>query len=391
MLYDPSLHEPPTDEAWAEDRVRGGIQALVADAESAFDPEKLWPADDWDVYRTEAPLRDLYVGAAGVIWALDSLQRSGHAEVGIDLSAAALRTLELFRVRPDYADWSGNGFEPPSTPAASLFLGEAGILLVAWRVGPADELADALHARVRENVDNEAVEVMWGSPGTMLAARAMHEWTGEPRWQEAWLQSAERQLADRDDEGLWTSRLYGSEFRSLTPPHGFAGIAQALRDGGRPLADAGEIAGRSAVVDGGLANWPPRAGADTLAGTDGQVRLQWCSGAPGIILSLAEELDHELLLGAAELVWRAGPFGDEKGAGICHGTAGNGFALLKTFARTGDELWLERARRFAVHALGQAERLPPRYSLFTGGLGAAIFAARCLEARAAYPVLDSFA
>ena len=50
---------------------------------------------------------------------------------------------------------------------------------------------------------------------------------------------------------------------------------------------------------------------------------------------------------------------------------GNGFALLKAFARTGDERWLERARRFAVHALGQAERLPAangrgRYSLWTG-------------------------
>jgi Lanthionine synthetase C-like protein len=390
VLYDPSLHEPLTDDVWEDERVRGQIRSIVADAESAFDPRTLWPADEWDVYRAEPPLRDLYVGAAGVIWALDSLRRGGHADVGIDLSAAALRTLELFRERPDYADWSGDDFEPPSTPAASLFMGEAGILLVAWRVGPADELADALYARVRENAGNEAVEVMWGSPGTLLAARAMQEWTGEPRWQEAWLESAEQLLADRDDQGLWTSRLYGSEFRSLTPPHGFAGIAQALRDGGSPLADAGDVASRYAVVEDGLVNWPPRPGADTLAGSDGQVRLQWCTGAPGMILCLAEELDEELVLGAAELTWRAGPFGDEKGAGICHGTAGNGFALLKTFARTGDELWLERARRFAVHALGQAERLSPRYSLFTGGLGAAIFAARCLEGRADFPVLDSF-
>jgi Lanthionine synthetase C-like protein len=390
VLYDPSLHEPLTDDAWDGQRVGEQIRALVADAESAFDPQALWPADEWDVYRAEAPVRDLYVGAAGVIWALDSLRREGYADVGIDLSAAALRTLELFRERADYADWYGNDFEPPSTPAASLFMGEAGILVVAWRVGPAEELADALHRRVLENAGNEAVEVMWGSPGTMLAARAMHDWTGEERWRQAWEASAERLFADRDEGGLWLSRLYGSEFRSLTPPHGFAGIAQALRDGGRPLADAGEIVGRAAVVEDGLVNWPPRPGADTLASSDGQVRLQWDSGAPGMIASLAQELEEDLLLGGAELVWRAGPFGDEKGASICHGTAGNGFALLKTFARTDDELWLERARRFAMHALTQAERLPPRYSLFTGGLGAAIFAARCLEVRADYPVLDSW-
>ena len=45
-----------------------------------------------------------------------------------------------------------------------------------------------------------------------------------------------------------------------------------------------------------------------------------------------------------------------KGSGICHGTAGNGHAFLKVFERTGDELWLDRARRFAVHAVEQVER-----------------------------------
>ena len=83
----------------------------------------------------------------------------------------------------------------------------------------------------------------------------------------------------------------------------------------------------------------------------------------------------------------------EKGPGICHGTAGNGYAFLKTFGRTGDERWLERARRFAVHALGQVERWRTRrgigrYSLWTGDLGAALFAADCLEARTAVPVVD---
>ena len=104
---------------------------------------------------------------------------------------------------------------------------------------------------------------------------------------------------------------------------------------------------------------------------------------------------EELVLAGAELVWQAGPHGDEKGYGICHGTAGNGYALLKTFERTGDERWLERARRFAVHALEQAARLEGtrgrrRYSLWTGDVGAALFAADCLDARARYPILDTW-
>jgi len=60
----------------------------------------------------------------------------------------------------------------------------------------------------------------------------------------------------------------------------------------------------------------------------------------------------------------------------------------KTFERTGDERWLERARAFAVHALEQAERMPSRYSLFTGAIGVALYAADCIDARPRFPVLE---
>jgi hypothetical protein len=53
------------------------------------------------------------------------------------------------------------------------------------------------------------------------------------------------------------------------------------------------------------------------------------------------------------------------------------------------------ARRFALHALGQVERLRARrgrgrYSLWTGDVGVALFAAGCLDARSAYPVFDTW-
>ena len=95
------------------------------------------------------------------------------------------------------------------------------------------------------------------------------------------------------------------------------------------------------------------------------------------------------MLGGAELIWGAGSHGGEKG----HGISGNGFALLKAFARTGDERGLERARRFAVHALAQAGRLSAangrrRYSLWTGDVGTALFAAACLDVDTRYPIID---
>ncbi len=290
------------------------------------------------------------------------------------------------------SDLSSGELELPSASESSLLCGEAGLLLVNWRLAPSAELADRLFQRVRENVANEAEELMWGSPGTMLAARAMHEWTGEERWDEAWRESAEALLARRDDEGLWAQRLYGHPpFRSLGPVHGLVGIVHALLQEDAEWADRlrGETAAllaREAVVEDGYATWPSSAGGE-LVPKDGVIRLQWCHGAPGIVSTATAYLDEELLLAGAELVWRAGAHGPEKGHGLCHGTAGNGYALLKAFERTEDELWLERARRFAVHALAQAES-SPRYSLFTGGVGVALFAAACLDADARFPVID---
>jgi hypothetical protein len=105
------------------------------------------------------------------------------------------------------------------------------------------------------------------------------------------------------------------------------------------------------------------------------------------VVAAADYLDVGLLLAGTRLTWEAGPHGPEKGFGICHGTAGNGYALLAAFQRTGDEQWLDRARRFAVHALAQAEDGLGRFSLWTGDPGAALFATDCLAGECRYPIL----
>jgi lantibiotic modifying enzyme len=394
VLYRPEAFEPLTDAPWDAVRVRAAIQAIVADADAALRGPKLqWPADEWDSWHSTRPMKNLYVGTAGVVWALDELRRRGLAETQLDLADVARRALELFRARPDFM----KGTKLPDPPEAALLTGEAGILLTLWRVAPDAEAADDLHAHVRANGDNEADEVMWGSPGTMIAAQRMLEWTGEERWREAWQESADALLARRNENGLWTQRLYGRAFEGLGPPHGLVGNVLALRpllDGARREAlerETNGVLARTAVTDDGLANWA-YSDRPTLPSPDGQIRVQWCAGGPGVVVSAAEYLDEELLLAGAELPWQAGPPTLEKGPGICHGTAGNGYAFLKTFARTGDEQWLDRARRFAMHALEQVERLESsrgrgRYSLWTGDVGVALYAADCLEGRSAYPVL----
>ena len=385
MLYEPAQFEPLTDELWDPERIVDAVAAIVADADASFDPEALWPAHEWDGWEEPLPMKNLYVGAAGVIWALDSLRRRGHAETSLDLTGAALRTLELERAEPDST--ADEHYHP-----AALLTGETGPVLIAFRLAPDPALADDLHTLVGANVANPTDDIMWGAPGTLLAALAMGEWTGEPRWEDAASESAAALRARRGDDGLWRQ---DDDYRGLGTLHGAAGNTLALlrleQDDALAAHTAGVLA-RTAFREDGLANWPgsPRR---RLVDANGRIRLQWCTGAPGIVAGAWEYLDEELLLAGAELIWKAGAHGDEKGHGICHGTSGNGFALLKAFARTGDERWLRRARCFAVHALGQAERLRAlngrgRYSLWTGDVGTALFAAACLDVDARYPILD---
>ena len=98
-----------------------------------------------------------------------------------------------------------------------------------------------------------------------------------------------------------------------------------------------------------------------------------------------------IFAGIAEWVgtWRAGPLA--KGANLCHGTAGNGYAFLALHERTGDERWLTRARAFAMHAAGQVEHSRSaygrgRYTLWTGDLGTALYLADCTDGGGELPL-----
>jgi DUF1680 family protein len=100
---------------------------------------------------------------------------------------------------------------------------------------------------------------------------------------------------------------------------------------------------------------------------------------------------ERMLLKAGTAVWNAGPLA--KGHGLCHGTAGNGYALLALHRRTGDSVWLERARSFAMHAITQQEQMRReygrgRYSLWTGDPGLAVYVWHCLAGAGGMPGLD---
>lgn len=386
-LHSPEQHEPPSERPWNEGDARAAIAAIVDDAERAFDPAELWtlhPLDQDGDEDMDRSYTGVYLGAAGVIWAL--------AELGCarDFAAIAAGLDERYLTRPDHG---------PAAPG--LWLGRAGILAVAERLAPEPARRDLLHTVLEENIENPTVEVMWGAPGSMLAAAALLDRTGEQRFGAVW-----RRLADSVWNGwahdeqrgcrIWTQNLYGRIAQFVGPAHGFAGCVAALSQRPDLLgADRAAELERDAVgtvtalatVEGGRANWEPILGAGLEARGPSEIRTQWCHGAPGIVAALAgiapdDQAFTRLLVAGGELTWEAGPL--RKGPTLCHGTAGNGLAFLALLERTGDERWLERARRFGMHAIDQVEQARAEYgrgrhSLWTGDPGVALYLRSCID------------
>src|SRR5947208_681700 len=385
MLFDPDVHERLIEDDWDPDRVRAAIREIAEDAEESFDDG--WPTHPKDIEEKDDEtrrFRSVYLGGAGVVQALDSLQRKG-----------------LVELRRDYVAYLENGYEPDCPDfdhERSLMMGETGIRLVLHRLSPSKENADRLAELIAGNARDERREVMWGSPGTMLAAGALYELTGEARWTDLWRDSAAWLLDEWDPQtGLWTQHLHGRADQLIGPVHGFAGCVLALSRGADDEMHrrAAETTVRYAIEEEGLANWFPWASMKSLRdNSDGSIRTQWCHGAPGVVASLArfapDDDEHGRLLRAGgELTWRAGPL--SKGANLCHGTAGNGYAFLALFERTGDELWLERARSFAMHSVAQVARARRelgrgRYTLWTGDPGTALYLADCLAGGGTVPL-----
>jgi lantibiotic modifying enzyme len=379
MLYTPHSHEPIESRPWDPDVALAAIREITADCEASFD-SPYWPVHPRDDDGT-GPYTTLYEGPSGVIYALDLLAGRGLVDTTRDYVPVLEQLVEVYRSRPDFEEWN----HPPS-----LLSGETGILLALYRLAPSPQIAERIAELVAANVADPHLEFLWGSPGTMLAARAIDR-------PDLWRASADHLRNAWEDSGLWTQDLYGRQEQYLGPAHGFAGCVLALVHEPSEELDrrASDAFRRYAVEEDGLANWPGLAGVD-LVTRQKDIRMQWCHGAPGMVASLAEvapaDDEHErLLLAGGELTWRAGPL--TKGASLCHGTAGNGLAFLKLFRRTGDELWLERARAFAMHAVAQVERERcalgrGRYSLWTGDLGTALYLALCLDGSATLPGLD---
>lgn len=331
-----------------------------------------------------------------MFWALHYLQSAG----AVRLTRSYLSHLDALLLRNRAALGARAQREQ-----ASYLMGNTPIHLMAFDATGSAEHARVLEALIAGNLEHPSRELMWGAPGTLLAALFLHQRTGESRWAELFRINAAmlwRQLewSVQQECAYWTQQLYGWQSTYLGAGHGFVATASALIRGRHLLGDDAWSAWhpcivntvqRSAIRAGNAANWPPQ-----LIGNDRKKLMQICHGAPGFVVCLAEmpgsELDA-LLVAAGEGIWSAGPL--TKGANLCHGTGGNGYAFLALYRRTREPRWLERARAFAMHGIMQMQADATRhgqmrYSLWTGDPGFAIYLWDCLRGEPRYPTLDVF-
>ena len=405
VLYGPERHEPLAGDAWSETAARTAIERWVTVALNDFDPTRSWqPHPREDGGAPGEPLFELYGGAGGAVWALEHLAEAGAVHKRWDFRnfVAGLAARQVTALTDS----------PHGT--ASFLIGESGLRLLEWKLTRDATVAQRLFEVVQGNLHNPAREQLWGSPGSVLAAIAMAEHTGEARWaalvQNA-LETLWSEMQPIEPAGGtwgWVQNLYGRVETLIGAGHGFVGnvypavrgaafITPELRDAFAARALA--FLQATALRDGDCVNWWPRVPPPSPMNKPPLV--QDCHGAAGIICRLAPlprsvpdtEAWDLLLLQAGELTWRAGPLA--KGVAFCHGTAGNAQAFLHLFARTGDERWLARARAFAMHGIVQVDQERTthgqgRHTLWTGDLGMACVLWGCISGRPGFPTLDCF-
>jgi hypothetical protein len=287
-MITPGRHRPLVQEAWTESAVRGAIEEIAADAIAHFHPDTFWPAHPSDDGVGDSD-PSFYKGAAGVIWALDYLHRIGATRVAGDFRSVLSKLTE--RTVIDHEASSPTDYEKHG----SLLRGDMGAALLAMRLEPTSSLADLVYRRAQANNGLPIRELMWGMPGSMVAAVHMGEMTEEERWRGLFEVQAARLLAELENtpQGpLWTQDLYGAKDRFLGPVHGFAGNVIPLLLGWDWLTAAQQAHVAEFVPKTLEANaWRYEVGTTWGPRSKREKRLficQHCHGAPGMVTTFAD-------------------------------------------------------------------------------------------------------
>ncbi|MFM2485613.1 lanthionine synthetase C family protein [Celerinatantimonas yamalensis] len=380
---------------WNISEAEDTIQEIATDGIDNLKSGYLWPTHPLD---NDSSVHGFYFGTAGMSWALDHLKHEQAADIDFNLEFAIAKQLDNCQSQYSKMRHCDN---------TSYLFGDVPILMMQYKLSKNKTILDEIHKKIIINNSQPTRELMWGSAGTMVALTHLHRLLPDDlRWKSTFIVQANRLLNElQEDEKygfLWEPDIYGKKTRYLGPVHGNSGNSLSLIKGKNFLKDSEyELLCEKVILstvktslsDTKYANWP------AVAGKTEKMVLHHCHGAPGMINALSElpvgissEFDQIMIKGG-ELTWKAGPL--RKGHGLCHGTAGNGFAFLKLFQRTNDEIWLDRARTFAMEAIQQYRQSKDlfhqgRYNLWNGDVGLAIYINECCKETARFPTIDTF-
>src|SRR3984957_11938464 len=146
-LYEAERHERLIAAEWNEDRARDAIYRIVTDTHHTFDPDALWPIHPFDRSPERPPdsIKYMYHGAAGVIWALNYLNETGATALHRDYLPTVRQLIPLIRddmdKHPEMRKYMGD-------ETASYLLGEAGILLLQFKLAPSEDVRHQLYSHL---------------------------------------------------------------------------------------------------------------------------------------------------------------------------------------------------------------------------------------------------
>jgi hypothetical protein len=157
-------HVPLRFDPWSESDVSAAIDDIVADGLEHFDCERFWLAHPLDE-RVADGHTSFYFGATGMIWAIDYLGRVGATKKRFDFRPFLPQLMDANRAeQPRYQDYAAHG---------SLLVGDLGTALMVMRLDPDPAIADLVYARANANTSLPVRELMWGTPGSMIACTHM--------------------------------------------------------------------------------------------------------------------------------------------------------------------------------------------------------------------------
>jgi lantibiotic modifying enzyme len=314
----------------------------------------------------------LYVGTAGAAYALHELSKKPIASQCIDFSLKHASRELLTYTLTAYTNHPGKPGKKQS-----VFIGDSGALLVASlvssddpEVGDSSYYAEQYKGILPQALDAEEDEVLFGRAGWLLGLLQLQRRCGVDVSNEARQVIRKMVSSGRDGAANLLPRrkdqlpnlFYAWHYKFyIGAAHGLFGIALSLirseqhwpselnmRDDVRSLLEF--LLSLECDADGNPAEggyYPTR-----VFPTTKQPLVHWCHGSPGAIMTFAaahesptigEQKYRDAADRAAAAVWHHGLL--HKGPGLCHGIAGNAYALARNATSNG-----EAAVRFAEFA-----------------------------------------